>query len=968
MAFAYRTHEALIELSPGEVGLWRLPPMTPGTIIVQSFYAMPSGWHSSTPATPSEHGSGTPQPGLGDHAGGAGLHTRLGRLDADPGAASPATPDAGGGTIRRDQPRFPTRGLGGLGDFDVLDPDIGGSFGPTMELTLELLRGGHVVPDLNPQSHTILHQTPNSGDIWALRVSRKQDGSLERRRYRIHVQYPSVLPVLTRTIPMGFFNRGFARNWDNTGYIAWAYLEGGLLAYKWDEQFALLYDKPRDDQYVALGSDRLKLPHITLNAIRVLAGGEQGPIAGQGQMPFFKLRLEFSYRDSRTVEFEIPGPNASAQLPDPLWADAKFYLSPYNQGTIGYYVAVESPLLDALNRNITYPSASHGTETINVKQVVKKAIEDYLYRLQFSESGNLMDRYLRPWLVGRYEVENVSYEPNADAMVLSYVGRQTPPHDLVFSSDTGGISVHPDLVSDGGGSGAVPTADAPRLFDLPFEEPLPPEGFGVDPTPLHGVSPGALSKIEHIVVLMQENRSFDQVLGYLSRDGMLPRSKLLSGDESAGREPLQDHIDGLLPGDNARDAIRFPDQPGGHMFRSARTRTTAWPSFGLDNPCHGHSCVERQIADGMKGFVADFARKPGNGQAELQLIMNYLTDAELPAYGALTRDFAICDRWFCSHIGGTLPNRFISLTGDLSEDIYGSPEAENPDLGQGFAPLEARTFFDYLTARNVPWKLFEHGYSMLRLIRNFTFDETNIANFANPTDGFVAVARAGRLPAVSFIEPDYIEAPDGNDDHAPVDMFNGQRLIATIVNALLASPQWEKTLLIITYDEHGGFYDHVPLPYQITHTAADGTTTTRDIPPLANGERRLGVRVPTFVISPFIPSMPDGKVNVANAIYDHTTIPATILRRFCGPIPPNLGARMAGMPDLRDVLTLDVPRPSSDFSTLAAEMTAIANRPPAPMNGQVPPAPLRAPAPDRLEDDFHGLIAYASSVTGVGPR
>jgi hypothetical protein len=755
MAFAYRTHEALIELSPGEAGLWRLPPMTPGAIIVKSFYAMPSGWHSSTPATPSPHGSETPHHGPGTHVGGAGLHPPLGGMVADAGAASPAAP--GGGTIHLDQPHFPTHGT--LGDLGVFDPGIGGSFGPTMELTLELLRAGQVMPDVNPQSHTILHQTPNSGDIWSLRVTRKQDGSLDRRRYKIHVQYPSVLPVLTRTIPMGFFNRGFARNWDSNPYIAWAYLEGSHLAYKWDEQFAELYDKPRDDQYVSLGTDRLKLPHIKLDAIRVLAGGGQGPIAGQGWMPLFKLRLEFSYRDSRTVEFELPVQNLSGQLPDPLWVEAKFYFSPYGQGTIGYYVAVESPLLDAIDWNVTYPSASHGTETINVKQVAKKAIEDYLYRLQFSEKGNLVDRHLRPWLVGRYEVENVAHNRNTDAMVLTYVGPQTPPHELVFSSDTGGASVHPDMVSDGGGSGAVPTAGAPRLFDLPFEEPLPAEGIGVDPTPLHGVSPGALSKIEHIVVLMQENRSFDQVLGYLSRDGMLPRSRLLSADESAGREPMQDHVDGLLPGDNARDAIRFPDQPGGHMFRSTRTRTTAWPSFALDNPCHGHSCVERQIADGMKGFVADYARKPGIGQTELQLIMNYLTDAELPAYGALTREFAICDRWFCSHIGGTLPNRFISLTGDLSEDIYGSPEAENPDLANGFAPLEARTFFDHLTARNVSWKLFEHGYSMLRLMRNFTFDETNIANFTSPTDGFAAVAHAGRLPAVSFIEPDYIEGP-----------------------------------------------------------------------------------------------------------------------------------------------------------------------------------------------------------------
>lgn len=181
----------IIELSPGEAGLWRLPTMTPGTIIIKSFYAMPSGWRPSTPATPSEHGSGTPH----DGTGGAGLHPPPEGMGAD-------RPPR----IHRD--RGPPGSSGGLDDLDI---DIGGSYGPTMELSLDLLRGGHVVPNVNPQNHTILHQTPNSGDIWALRVGRKQDGSLERRRYKIHVQYSSVLPVLTRTIPLGFFSRGFLK-------------------------------------------------------------------------------------------------------------------------------------------------------------------------------------------------------------------------------------------------------------------------------------------------------------------------------------------------------------------------------------------------------------------------------------------------------------------------------------------------------------------------------------------------------------------------------------------------------------------------------------------------------------------------------------------------------------------------------------------------------------------------------------
>lgn len=873
--------------------------------------------------------------------------TKLWRLP--PMTAGPIIIKAWHVVTPRDRPGRPPRPL--RGD-RVPDVDVG--MYAAADLTLELLRGGQV---LARHPNRIFHpRNPNAGDIWALRVSREESAPSEDRRYAIEVSYPSVLPLLTRTIPMGFFSRGFATNWDSNPVLTSVQFEGGKLYYRWNEQFAALYGWPRGQQEVLL-HENLRLPHIRMNTIRFVAGG--GAWSGH-ERPFVQLSLRFNYvSSSRTAKFVLPFyPDLEIELPDILWIDTRFYLAVWGEGRVGYYVRIESSLLDALDREIRVPSLSDGVRRINLKQEVKRSIEFHLTDWQIDNGINRVDRHLRPWLVGNYEVEDVGYDRSADAMVLRYAGRQPPRPSRPIIGD--------------GGNPVNPHSAAPRLFDLPFEEPLP-----ADlplPRPVHGGTSGALSKIEHIVVLMQENRSFDQVLGYLSRDGMLPRSRLLSGDESAGREPPQAHVDGLLPGDNVRDAILYPDRPGGRTFRSTRTRTTGWPSFELDNPCHSRACVERQIADDMKGFVADFAHKPGMSPAKLELIMHYLTDAELPAYGALAREFAICDRWFCSFLGGTLPNRFISLTGDLSRDIYGSPEVENPSLAGGFAPIETRTFFDILTARQVSWKLFEHGYSTLRLFRNFTFDETNIVSFASPTEGFAALARAGRLPAVSFIEPDYIELPNGNDDHAPADMFNGQRLIANIVSALLGSPvdangrsQWDKTLLIITYDEHGGFYDHVLPPDQIMQTAPDGTATWRDIPPLVTGERRLGVRVPAFVISPLIPSMPGGTVNVAHTIYDHTTIPATILRRFCGPVWPVLSARMAGMRDLRDVLTLDEPRPRSDFDALALEMGTIASRPPVQVNGEIPAAPLRAPAPDGLEDDFRGLIAYASSVTGLGP-
>lgn len=953
MDFAYRSHDVFVEFNPGETKTWRLPPMTPGAIIISSVYAMPPGWHPTSSSTPTEHhGPGGVHHGHGGSVGGP---------VAEPEVALP-----GDGTVHLDQPAFPTHG--NL-DTLILDPDGGGSIGPTMELVLELLRGGQPVTDVNPQVHTILHKTLNSGDIWTLRISRKQDGSMDRRRYRIHAQYPSYLPLEVRRIPMRFFRRGFEENWNSGPYIEWAYIKDNVLSYQWDRQFAALYDKPADNQHHRLlDSGTVKLPHIRAINMRLLAGGGVDPsspplIPGQiqSERPYFALRIDCTYEGSRDIVIDTPGPNVpNITLPDPLWIDIRFFIEAA-QGMIGYSPWVSSPLLDMLDFNVTYPTLSLETETINVKNEIKQSLEKYLYGLQLGPAGFLFDKYIRPWIVGRYEVEKVAYNRVRDETEVTYVGRRPMP----LSGDPPLAMDHHLEVS----TGDTTLPEFPKLFDTPDEMPRTGGTGFSDPLLLHqATNPGALSKVKHIVVLMQENRSFDQVLGYLSRDGMMPRENLFLAGPGVVRQSPQEHVDGLLPGDdNTRDRLTYPENSQSY-YRPEHTGTTAWPDFGLSNPCHGHDCVERQISDGMKGFVADYARKVGNNRERLQLIMNYLTDAELPAYGALTREFAICDHWFGAHIGGTLPNRFISLAGDLSEDLYGSPEVENPDLVDGFAPNEATTFFDHLTNRNVSWKLFEHGYSMLRLFRNYTFDETNIVGFKNPTDGFVATARAGRLPAVTFIEPDYIEFPDGNDDHAPADMKNGQRLIATIVRALLDSPHWEETLLIITYDEHGGFYDHMPLPYEVTSTAADGTVTTRSIPPLSNGERRLGPRVPTFVISPFVAPMTNGKVNVSKTIYDHTTIPATILRCFCSPHPPSMGPRADGAADLRDLLTLDTARPRSDFDQLVRELDTVANGPVVSLNGNVPAAPLRKPKGADLEDDFHGLIAFASSITGVGHR
>ena len=187
---------------------------------------------------------------------------------------------------------------------------------------------------------------------------------------------------------------------------------------------------------------------------------------------------------------------------------------------------------------------------------------------------------------------------------------------------------------------------------------------------------------------------------------------------------------------------------------------------------------------------------------------------------------------------------------------------DNPDLVT-MLPIKTPTMFDHLNDCGVSWKVFENGFSFLRLFRNYTFDTANVVRFDDPVRGFETAARSGTLPQVTMIEPDYIDLPPGNDDHPPADMEDGQEFVNRIVKALIAWPQWEKTLLVITYDEHGGFYDHQQPP--------------NDAPPLRGGRTTLGPRVPTFLVSPWIK-----RQDVIHSRFDHTSIGATILRRFAG--------------------------------------------------------------------------------------
>lgn len=386
-----------------------------------------------------------------------------------------------------------------------------------------------------------------------------------------------------------------------------------------------------------------------------------------------------------------------------------------------------------------------------------------------------------------------------------------------------------------------------------------------------------LDKIEHIVVLMMENRSFDHLLGYLSLEGGRTDVDGLSGD-------------------------LFNRSQNGTVHRIHHLNHTV---FELD-PCHAGSCVDEQISDNNGGFVLNFERicQPADPGA----IMGYYNATDLPVYDHLAREFAICDRWFSSVPGQTWPNRLYAVTGgsDGSRENRRIPFYNRP------------SFIRHLDAQDVSWRWYCHDFATLRLVdgryrlgntdKFFSFAEHSIFE----TEDFLSHAAAGELAAVSWIDPnfaDYGNFQYSNDDHAPADIRIGQTLINRLYQTLLKSSVWNKTLLVVVYDEHGGFYDHVPPP-----AAAD------DHPLL----RRYGCRVPALIVSPWT-----RRGSVAHTVFDHTSIIKTVLLRFCrrpdGTIP-DMGARVAAANHLGGLLVEPAPRPAPPQTDLLALSERVASQ------------------------------------------
>ncbi|MCI0690496.1 hypothetical protein L0337_00650 [candidate division KSB1 bacterium] len=350
-----------------------------------------------------------------------------------------------------------------------------------------------------------------------------------------------------------------------------------------------------------------------------------------------------------------------------------------------------------------------------------------------------------------------------------------------------------------------------------------------------------LDQIEHIVVLMLENRSFDHMLGFLS----LPKSK-------GGRG--RNDVDGLKKPEDHK--IEYEGKVYTPQALADEHLNFLW------DPCHEHKCVQQQLANDNRGFVENFATHHHQLVKERPLtdpglIMGYYTARQLPVYDNLAEQFCVCDCWFSSMPGPTIPNRLYALAGTSDG------ETDNPPAAVPFRSYDLKTIYEFLPPG--AWKHFADDVSSLLYFKKYRKIKTMVKVLSDNSKTFLQLAKKGKLPALSWIDPNFASWPPGskagNDDHPPLNVQQGQKLVGQIYNALRGSPKWDKTLFVVTYDEHGGFYDHVT-----PKKAEDNWALLQS----------YGVRVPALVISPWV-----GKRAVSHEIFDHTSILKTVLLRFC---------------------------------------------------------------------------------------
>jgi phospholipase C len=404
-------------------------------------------------------------------------------------------------------------------------------------------------------------------------------------------------------------------------------------------------------------------------------------------------------------------------------------------------------------------------------------------------------------------------------------------------------------------------------------------------------------KIAHLVVLMMENRSFDHIFGF--RAGV----EGLKGDESNLLDPTKPESTSnpvFHVGTGAPYAITVGQGPG-HSVNDTTTQL-----YG------GKTAVGKVLNNGFaKSYhteltVADKVRDPS--VADIGVVMQSFEAARLPAINALADEFVLCDHWYSEVPGPTQPNRLY----------LHAATSDGHALNAWSLHFDLKTIYQQVQDAGLSWATYEHDTNEVRW---FTPLQPYQQNFKS-IDQFAADCKAGTLANYNFIVPRMLASktqPD-NDQHAPNDMRWGEVLIADVYKALRANDSvWKQSALILLYDEHGGFYDHVAPPKAVNPDGKNSPTAGDPSYAPSFAFDRLGLRVPALVVSPWVP-----KGQVCSKPLQHTSVMQTARKLFG--ISGSLTRRDAAAAAFDDLFSLSAPR---------SDAPADLPRPPLP---QLPPS------------------------------
>src|SRR5262245_41635611 len=395
---------------------------------------------------------------------------------------------------------------------------------------------------------------------------------------------------------------------------------------------------------------------------------------------------------------------------------------------------------------------------------------------------------------------------------------------------------------------STPAWGAPRRRpdSLPF--PKVPEGTDM------------LPQIEHIIVVMMENHSFDNYLGVLGRG------------------------DGFQLDRAGRPKNSCPDADGNRIR-----------AFRMPSTCQ----LDREPNQSWNASHISLGRRRRNDGFVLAsgpVAMGYWTEEDLPFYYGLARTFPLCDRWFASCLAQTYPNRKFLMCGTAVGQV-------STDISQvGKAPPPNGTIFERLNLHGISWRNYFTDLPQVLLFPPVYND--NIEKIV-PIDQFHLDAAAGTLPGVSFVDPGFVN-DESEENNA--DIRKGEAFMSRVVNAVMSGPKWSKTVLIWLYDEGGGYYDHVPPPRAIP---PDDIPPQITVPPdLPGGYDRYGFRVPAVIVSPYA-----RRRYVSHRVHDHTSVLKLIETKWN---LPALTFRDANASNLLDSLDFRSPPAFIDPPTLPA--------------------------------------------------